>query len=138
MAVAADGVADDMSQNGGSLILVVDDDDEIREALGDVLQDEGFRVVGMRDGREALEYLRNGTRPCAILLDLWMPGMDGWQLRYELEREPSLAEIPIIVVTAARGQRREELRVAEVLTKPLRLEQLLEVLSTCCGRAAAS
>jgi CheY-like chemotaxis protein len=126
-----------MSQNG-SLILVVDDDDEIREALGDVLQDEGFRVVGMRDGREALEYLRSGTRPCAILLDLWMPGMDGWQLRYELEREPSLAEIPIIVVTAARGQRREDLRVAEVLTKPLRLEQLLEVLSSCCGRAEAS
>ena len=126
-----------MNQDG-SLILVVDDDDEIREALGDVLQDEGFQVVGMRDGREALEYLRGGTRPCAILLDLWMPGMDGWQLRYELEREPSFAEIPIIVVTAARGQRREDLRVAEVLTKPLRLEQLLEVLSSCCGRAAAS
>jgi CheY-like chemotaxis protein len=128
-----------MTATSRHTVLIVDDDDEIREALREVLGDEGYAVVGARDGRDALDYLRAGNRPCAILLDLWMPVMDGWQLRYELEREPPLADIPIIVVTAVRDQRAEELRVAEVLTKPLRLDHLLEALEVHCrGNRAAS
>ena len=73
-----------MDSLGSPYVMVVDDDDEIREALSDVLTDEGYEVVGARDGQQALQFLREGRRPHAILLDLWMPVMDGWQLRHEL------------------------------------------------------
>ncbi|HKO90067.1 MAG TPA: response regulator, partial [Polyangiaceae bacterium] len=62
------------------LVMVVDDDDEIREALVDVLLDRDYRVVAAADGQQALERLRAGPRPGAIFFDLWMPVMDGWQL----------------------------------------------------------
>ena len=109
-------------------IMVVDDDDEIREALADVLTDEGYEVVGARDGHQALRYLREGQRPSAILLDLWMPVMDGWQLRHELLSDSTLSDIPVIVLTAVRDQRAQGLMVADVLTKPVQLERLLGAL----------
>jgi CheY-like chemotaxis protein len=109
-------------------ILVVDDDDEIREALSDVLTDEGYEVVGARDGYQALRFLREGQRPNAILLDLWMPVMDGWQLRHELLNDSKLSDIPVIVLTAVRDQRAQGLMVADVLTKPVQLERLLVAL----------
>jgi CheY-like chemotaxis protein len=109
-------------------ILVVDDDDEIREALSDVLTDEGYEVIGARDGHQALTFLREGKRPNAILLDLWMPVMDGWQLRHELLSDSKLSDIPVIVLTAVRDQRAQGLMVADVLTKPIQLERLLMAL----------
>ena len=115
--------------NAPRRIMVVDDDDEIREALSDVLTDEGYEVVGARDGHQALKYLREGQRPNAILLDLWMPVMDGWQLRHELLSESKLSDIPVIVLTAVRDQRAQGLMVADVLTKPVQLERLLGALA---------
>ena len=119
-----------MTANSGSrCVMVVDDDDEIREALSDVLADEGYEVVGARDGQQALDYLKTGRRPNAILLDLWMPVMDGWQLRHELLSDSKLSDIPVIVLTAVRDQRAQGLMVADVLTKPVQLERLLGVLA---------
>lgn len=118
-----------MNDTSSCRIMVVDDDDEIREALSDVLTDEGYEVVGARDGVQALEYLRGGKRPSAILLDLWMPVMDGWQLRHELLSDSTLADIPVIVLTAVRDQRAQGLMVADVLTKPVQLERLLGALA---------
>jgi CheY-like chemotaxis protein len=110
--------------------MVVDDDDEIREALADVLTDEGYEVVGARDGQQALQFLREeGRLPNAILLDLWMPVMDGWQLRHELLSDSKLSDIPVIVLTAVRDQRAQGLMVADVLTKPVQLERLLGALA---------
>jgi CheY-like chemotaxis protein len=109
--------------------MVVDDDDEVRGALGDVLEEVGYRVVAARNGSQALEKLRAGVRPRALLLDLWMPEMDGWQLRHTLLCDAELREIPVIVLTAAPNQRAEALDVACVLTKPLELERLLHTLS---------
>jgi CheY-like chemotaxis protein len=110
--------------------MVVDDDDEIREALADVLTDEGYEVVGARDGMQALQFLREGRRrPNAILLDLWMPVMDGWQLRHELLSDAKLSDIPVIVLTAVRDQRAQGLMVADILTKPVQLERLLGALA---------
>lgn len=123
-----------MQHRGDRMILIVDDDQEIRDALGDVLVDHGFRVATARDGGEALAYLRRGGRPCAILLDLWMPGMDGWRFRELLDKDPALADIPVIVVTASRGEPPENLRVAEVLTKPIRVEKLLDAVSKHVAR----
>jgi CheY-like chemotaxis protein len=108
--------------------MVVDDDDAIREALQDVLTDEGYDVIGASDGQEALECLNGEHRPSAILVDLWMPVMDGWKFLDALLADARFSRIPLVVLTAARDQRARELCVAEVLTKPVQLHQVLAVL----------
>jgi len=114
-----------MSDN---FVMIVDDDEEIRDALEDVLGCEGYRTVCARDGQQALEYLQAGGLPSAIVLDLWMPVMDGWQLRKELLSDASLAKIPVIVLTAAHDQRAPALAVNGILTKPVDLRKLLHAL----------
>jgi CheY-like chemotaxis protein len=109
-------------------ILIVDDDDAIREALEDVLSDEGYQVVGMADGQQALTYLQAEARPSAMLVDLWMPVMDGWKFLDAVLEDPRFSRIPTIVLTAARDQRARDLRVSEVLTKPVQLQQVLAAL----------
>jgi len=112
----------------GPTVMIVDDDDAIREALEDVLSDEGYRIVGMSDGQQALEHLNSEARPDAILLDLWMPVMDGWKFLDALLDDARFSRIPLVVLTAARDQRARELRVSEVLTKPVQLQQVLSAL----------
>ena|SRR5688572_22759691 len=112
----------------GPTVMIVDDDDAIREALEDVLSDEGYRIVGMPDGQQALDYLNAEKQPAAILLDLWMPVMDGWKFLDALLDDSRFSRIPLIVLTAARDQRARELRVSEVLTKPVQLQQVLSAL----------
>lgn len=117
-------------------VMIVDDDDAIREALEDVLSDEGYDVVGVSDGQQALDYLRaeHGEKcPSAILLDLWMPVMDGWKFLDALLENPRLSRIPLVVLTAARDQRARDLGVAEVLTKPVQLHQVLGALERLTG-----
>ena len=77
-------------------ILVVDDDPDIRDSLREVLEDEGYGTSCVANGREALDFLRSGKRPCVILLDLMMPVMDGWQFLEEQKRDPALAAIPVL------------------------------------------
>ena len=84
-------------------ILVVDDDPDIRTSLAEILGDEGYRVAGARNGREALDYLRRRTRPSLILLDMMMPDMDGWLFRREQQKLPELASIPPTSGPAAGG-----------------------------------
>jgi CheY-like chemotaxis protein len=118
-------------------VMIVDDDDAIREALEDVLSDEGYDVVGVSDGQQALDYLFNdlhpAKRPSAILVDLWMPVMDGWKFLDALLQDPRFSRIPLVVLTAARDQRARDLRVAEVLTKPVQLQQVLGALERLTG-----
>jgi CheY-like chemotaxis protein len=118
-------------------VMIVDDDDAIREALEDVLSDEGYDVVGVSDGQQALDYLLTdlnpAKRPSAILVDLWMPVMDGWKFLDALLEDPRFSRIPLVVLTAARDQRARDLRVAEVLTKPVQLQQVLGALERLTG-----
>jgi CheY-like chemotaxis protein len=114
-------------------VMIIDDDDAIREALEDVLSDEGYEVVGVSDGQQALDYLHGEKRPHAILVDLWMPVMDGWKFLDALLEDPRLCRIPLVVLTAARDQRARDLRVAEVLTKPVQLQQVLGALERLTG-----
>jgi CheY-like chemotaxis protein len=81
-------------------VLVVEDDSVARTLLGTILEDAGYTVALAANGREALDYLRNGERPFVILLDLKMPVMSGWEFREEQRRDPDLATIPIVVLTA--------------------------------------
>ena len=109
-------------------ILVVDDDEMIQESIREVLVDEGYQVVLAQNGVEALARLRNGELPALILLDLMMPLMDGWQFRAEQKRDPALSRIPVVVITAAGSAVKSSIDADEFMTKPVRLEDLLEVV----------
>ncbi|WP_437782490.1 response regulator [Sorangium sp. So ce1097] len=123
-----------MSENSGR-ILVVEDDLDIRSILSQLLMFEGYDVEEAADGAEALALLRGGQPPALILLDLMMPVMDGWQLRAELQRDPALASIPVVIVSAdvRAEQEASRLRVAGLLKKPLQIEPLLELVHRICG-----
>jgi len=110
-------------------ILVVEDDADILRAIIQVLGDEGYAVRGAGNGRIALDMLRqpHARPPRLILLDLMMPLMDGWAFRAEQLRDPALAEIPVIVLTADGNalEKSQLMRCAGGLRKPVELEQLL-------------
>lgn len=110
-------------------VLVVDDDQDSREVLGEVLSESGYSVVCARDGAEALDLLRV-HRPDVILLDMNMPTMNGREFRAAQQRDPLLALIPTVVMTADRRltDRIGELAPAEAVAKPLKLAQLLAIV----------
>jgi CheY-like chemotaxis protein len=109
---------------------LIEDDLDIRDAISDVLQEEGYRVATAETGRQALECLREGPLPDVILLDLMMPVMDGWEFRKEQAREPSWASIPVIVLSAVgnTNERAESIGAAGCLRKPLDIDELLTML----------
>ncbi len=119
-------------------VLVVDDDPYIREALAEVLEDEGYRVATARDGEEALERLGREPLPALILLDLRMPGMSGWEVRRRLLEVPALARIPVVLLSA--DSRLEEaeavLGAAGSLRKPPSLDELLAAIGRFAEAAA--
>jgi two-component system, chemotaxis family, chemotaxis protein CheY len=117
-------------------VLVVDDDADIREVIAMVLEGEGYAPVTAADGGEALRLLR-GYRPCLILLDLMMPGVDGWQFREAQLEDGSLAGIPIVILTGGGNvdAHATALRAAAALEKPVDLEVLLETVDRHCLRA---
>jgi CheY-like chemotaxis protein len=112
-------------------ILLVEDDDEIRQALSDVLEEQGYSVEEARNGREALELLRDHEAPRLILLDLMMPVMDGWEFRHAQLGDPLLARIPVVVLSAMTNLRARgaDLHAAECLAKPVDVAYLLEAVS---------
>ncbi len=117
------------------LLLVVEDDPDVREALAGVLHDAGYLTSWANDGGAAIAALRCGPRPAAILLDLMMPGMDGFDFRVVQRSDPAIADIPIILLSAVRGAERaaEKLEAAAYLPKPAPIEQLLAVVSRVAG-----
>ena len=119
-----------MSEVGG--VLVVEDDCDIRNALRDVLEDEGYRVRTAANGREALDLLESAGAPCVILLDLMMPVMDGWQFRREQKANSNISSIPLIVITAT-GNRPVLIDAADLVLKPLELGRLFEAVERYCG-----
>jgi CheY-like chemotaxis protein len=114
-------------------VLIVEDDEDAREALVFFLQNEGYRVLEASHGVEALDHLRH-TDVCAILLDLMMPVMDGWAFRAEQMKDPHLATIPVAVITADENamQQRAALGVEELMVKPVDLRRLLEFVDRHC------
>jgi CheY-like chemotaxis protein len=117
-----------------AMVLLVEDDVDVREAVTDTLEDAGYRVITARHGQEALEVLRNGgPRPCLILLDLMMPVMDGWQFRDLQSKDPELADIPVVALSAHGGL--HALGAADHLRKPVQLRALMDVVERFCGNA---
>jgi CheY-like chemotaxis protein len=119
-------------QAEGPHILVVEDDEDAREAMVALLQMKGYRAVPAGNGREALDYLDRAVTPDLIILDLWMPVMDGWQFRTEQIKNPRLAEIPVIVVTALSDQ--VDVDANEVIIKPVDVNRLLTTVGHYCRR----
>jgi CheY-like chemotaxis protein len=117
------------SPAGPDVVLVVDDDYDIREAMSDVLASEGYNVVTAADGGEALERLRGGIRPAVMLLDLMMPRVSGIDVIDALRKDESLSKIPVVVCSANRGYGPDDLGVHDVLRKPVSVEELLEAVA---------
>lgn len=119
--------ADEMAK-----ILVVEDNDDVREMMAVTLELEGHQVSTAVNGRDALEQLRTGDKPCVILLDLMMPVMNGWELRREIESDPALADVPVVVISAATGELVRNTRADAFITKPIDIDQLLDVVGDLC------
>ena len=113
-------------------VLVVDDDRMIRGFVAEVLLDEGYDVRTAADGSEALDLSRE-WRPDLIVLDLMMPVMDGWAFRARQRREAALADVPVVVTSAATTLRvnRYQLEPCIMLPKPFELDDLLGAVESC-------
>lgn len=111
-------------------ILIVDDDFDIREALVDAFEDNGFAVLTAANGLEALSLLRDGKEsPSVILLDLMMPVMDGYAFLDEQQKDPALATIPVAIITAGHGVDRSRLGDSpRIVRKPIRFSELLSTV----------
>ncbi len=119
-------------------VLVIDDDDDIRQTVADALEFEHLVVHSARNGQEGLELLRAGLRPCLILLDMRMPVMDGWKFVHAVAADPALSSIRVCVFSATglSAEQKVPPNVVAVLRKPVRLETLLDVLRNNGCRAA--
>jgi two-component system chemotaxis response regulator CheY len=110
-------------------VLVVDDDRDCADALKDTLQDFGYQVSTAHSATEALRQLESAPRPAVIILDLLMPGMTGEEFLDRRRRDPRLAEIPVIVVSATPPQPPLD-GYTPVLRKPVDPTELLETIAS--------
>jgi CheY-like chemotaxis protein len=113
-------------------VLIVEDDEDLREMMAQLLTLEGYDAATVANGREALEYLHRASAPNVILLDLMMPVMDGWEFRRQLEADPTLAPVPVIVLSALDQVRAVNIHAAAFLKKPLDFDRLLDLVRTYC------
>ncbi len=122
--------------DGPAIVLVVDDDPDIRHAVRAILEEAGYATLEASHGREALELLQRAeVKPDLVLLDLMMPMMDGWQLRARLLEDHALASLPIVIMTAHGGLLRAVANTrpaTPVLSKPIDVDRLLELVATYC------
>jgi CheY-like chemotaxis protein len=117
-------------------VLIAEDDEAIRDGLSMSLEIEGYRVLTAANGREALDLLPTLTAPCLLLLDLLMPVMSGWEVLEEKNRDPKLAAIPVVVLSATESQRLEG--VAAFVPKPYELDKVIGAIRRHCGSSPVS
>jgi CheY-like chemotaxis protein len=119
----------------GALVLVVDDDPDILDAICDILEGEGYRVARARHGVEALEALGR-ERPSLILLDLMMPVMDGLAFAQALRDRETGGGIPIVVISAdGNPQKAASVGARGFLAKPFDIEALLAQVASITAAA---
>jgi len=112
-------------------VLVVEDEEDLREMIREALELNGYAVVIAEDGKEALARLSGIEHLCLALIDLLMPGMNGWDLFQELERRSELAGVPIVVYSSVAG--RAPRGASRVLQKPLSFRELLATVREYCA-----
>lgn len=116
-------------------VLVVEDNQDMRDTLVEFLQTFGYPAIGAEHGQDALDKLKGmDSNPCIILLDLMMPVMDGRSFRQEQLKQPEVAGIPVVVISAYDVVPHiQELQAAAYLRKPLDLTELMRIVNQHCG-----
>jgi CheY-like chemotaxis protein len=122
-----------MSRGPGA-ILVVDDDAAVRQAVRALLEAEGYAVATAADGAEAIEKLR-GSRVLLVLLDLAMPGVDGWQFLSRRESEIGFPRVPVVLLSGMQFIH-DAPGVADFIRKPIDSGRLLDCVHRLCGEPA--
>lgn len=116
------------------MVLLVDDDEDLRDSIGDLLRQRGYVVETAEDGHSALATIANSQLPCVVLLDLVMPGMDGWKFLAVVKASPLMSSIPI-VIASAHAATHAPAGSAGILRKPFDLDELFAVVERHCGPA---
>jgi DNA-binding NtrC family response regulator len=113
-------------------VLVVDDDEDIRDSMVDFLTHEGYLALGMKNGQQALSHLTWSALPDFVLLDLHMPGMNGAELLAKLLENPRWWAIPIVICSGDSVPKELKTQVFGVLQKPFDLERLVDIVKKAC------
>jgi CheY-like chemotaxis protein len=121
---------------GLHVVLVVDDFDATREAIVSMLAVKGFDAVGAASGPIALDLLQAGMRPCVVLLDVRMPGMDGWEVFQRIRANEDLARMPVVILSAdtADDTQARSVGIREFLRKPIGGRDLVAAVDRHCER----
>jgi len=115
-------------------ILIVEDDDDLRDSILELLQLRGFNVVAAADGQQALDELRAGLTPCLIILDLMLPVVSGWEFRNQQLSDPRLSEIPTVIVSGINNLEIESrrLQATAFVSKPINFDLLFKTVEQNC------
>lgn len=116
-------------------VLVVDDFEETREAIVSLLLTKGYDALGAESGPAALDLFQAGRRPCVVLLDLRMPGMDGWETWRRMKAHPELAATSVVILSADQPDdaRARAVGIREFLRKPIDGSALIAAVDRHCG-----
>jgi CheY-like chemotaxis protein len=132
-----------MAEPAGN-VLIVEDDEQLRELLTTILSADGFHAIGAEDGLEALHLLRTVRRrapdaPCLVLLDLSMPRLSGDEFRRAQLGDPIVANVPIAVISGATDlkQRAAEMGAVATVAKPISYDAVLQVVRRYCSPPGA-
>jgi CheY-like chemotaxis protein len=122
------------SATGEARILVVDDDNAIRETLRAILEEEGYLVTAAVNGKEALDRLEGTAPPALCIVDLVMPVLNGWELCAQMARRPQLARVPVLLVSASSTLEGAPLglETVHVMHKPISFDKLLAHVERYC------
>jgi DNA-binding response OmpR family regulator len=118
-------------------ILIVDDDPAIRDVVSDILEMSDYCVKTASNGAEALDTIRV-DRPAAVLLDLMMPIMDGWEFLREYKGQAAVAPVPVVIMSAAQdaSQVAGQLGAQAFLAKPFEIETILAIVGRVATQAS--
>ena len=114
-------------------VLIVEDDDDVREFMELLLSSAGYETMTARDGQEALAQMRQ-RMPCLVLLDLQMPRMDGWEFRAEQLQDVKLASVPVICISAFFDPEQVTRKLGlRCIPKPADLPAVIDAVRSTCG-----
>jgi CheY-like chemotaxis protein len=113
-------------------VLLLEDEPELRDLIREALELNGYSVVAVSNGREALEAMKDIEHICVVLLDLLMPQMNGWDFFQALRERPEMGEVPVVVHSSAPSE--APAGVTRVLRKPMQLARLLSVVHEYCAQ----
>jgi CheY-like chemotaxis protein len=113
-------------------VLVVEDDEDLRELMRDALEQNGYAVVAAEDGQDALDKIGGIEKICVVILDLLMPVMNGWEFLRQFRERPEQADVPVVVHTSAPNA--APAGASRVVQKPVLFDRLLSIVREYCPR----